>query len=315
MSANTLANQCPLVSVICITYKKFNYVFKALGSILVQDYPNIELIIADDGSPDFPYDDISSYISENKGNNIKDIRILHSKTNQGTVKNLNNAYKNAKGIYLIQLAGDDEFYSSNVVTQIVNTFLENDYDFFLTSRVCIDENDKIIKTTPSKYERKLISKLNTKEKQYKAAALGEFCDVLSGSITYFKKSFINEWGYYDEKYYLLEDIPLYLKYLMKHCINFNFDIISIKYRNNGVSDKKNPNPIFVNDTKLFHKTDLLKCVNDYGPFFYKKIKYTIDRYYMKDLKSRLKLYIKHPLIFLTNVIYQTKTKLISRLLK
>lgn len=315
MSANTLTDQSPLVSVICITYRKFNYVFKALGSILIQDYPNIELIIADDGSPDFPYDDISSYISENKGNNIKDIRILHSETNQGTVKNLNNAYKNAKGIYLIQLAGDDEFYSPNVVTQIVNTFIENNYDFFLTSRVCIDENDKIIKTTPSKFERKLISKLNTREKQYKAAALGEFYDVLRGSVTYFKKSFIEEWGYYDEKYYLFEDTPFYLNYLVKNSINFNFDIISIKYRDNGVSDPKNPNPIFVNDVKLFHETDMIKYSKDFGTFFYKKILYTIERYWTKDTHSILFLYIRHPIICLSNVIYQFKTKVISRLIK
>ena len=309
MPTETTTDNYPLVSVICVTYKKFDYVFKALASILIQEYPNIELLIADDGSPNFPYNDIVSFISDRKNNNIKDIRILHSETNQGTVKNLNNAYKNAKGEYILQLAGDDEFYSSDVVTRIVHTFLEKDYDFFLTGRVCIDENDKVIKTIPSKFERKLISRLNTREKQYKAAALGEFYDVLRGSVTYFKKSFIDEWGYYDEKYRLFEDTPFYLNYLMKHSISFDFDIVSIKYRTDGVSNPNNPNPIFVNDVKLFHKTDMIKCADDYGSFFKKKIYYTIDRYYLKDWKSRLKLYFRHPFICLSNAIYQTKIKI------
>ena len=313
MSSETITEKYPLVSVICVTYKKFNYVFKALASIVIQDYPNIELLIADDGSPNFPYDDIVSFISDRKNSNIKDIRILHSETNRGTVKNLNNAYKNAKGVYIVQLAGDDEFYSSDVVTKIVNTFLEKDYDFFLTSRVCIDENDEVIKTIPTKFERKLISRLNTKEKQYKAAVLGEFYDVLSGSVTYFKKSFIDERGYYDEKYCLYEDTPLYLNYLKKHSISFDFDIISIKYRTDGVSNPNNPNPVFVNDVRLFHKTDMLECANDYGSFFKKKINYTIDRYYLKDWKSRLKLYIRHPFICLSNVIYQIKTRIFSKI--
>ena len=44
----------PLVTIILMTYKKFDNIFKALDSVFCQTYSNIELIVTDDGSPNFP---------------------------------------------------------------------------------------------------------------------------------------------------------------------------------------------------------------------------------------------------------------------
>ena len=44
----------PLVSLVLITYRDFSHVYEALDSMLIQDWPALELIVADDGSADFP---------------------------------------------------------------------------------------------------------------------------------------------------------------------------------------------------------------------------------------------------------------------
>ena len=48
----------PLVSVVTITYRKFEYIYDTIDSVLNQDYDNIEYIISDDCIPF----DIDSYI-------------------------------------------------------------------------------------------------------------------------------------------------------------------------------------------------------------------------------------------------------------
>lgn len=56
----------PLVSVVTLTYKNFDYIYKTIDSVISQNYNNIEYIIADDGSENFPYEDINNYINNKK---------------------------------------------------------------------------------------------------------------------------------------------------------------------------------------------------------------------------------------------------------
>jgi len=47
-----MINQNPLVSIICLSYNHRDFIAEAINSVLAQDYPNIELIVIDDGSTD-----------------------------------------------------------------------------------------------------------------------------------------------------------------------------------------------------------------------------------------------------------------------
>ena len=66
----------PVVTVVTLSYKKFDYIFHAIDSVLSQTYPYIEYIIADDGSPNFPMDEIEEYVRENKKENIIEFHVI-----------------------------------------------------------------------------------------------------------------------------------------------------------------------------------------------------------------------------------------------
>ena len=88
----------------------------------MQNYPNIELIISDDGSAEFPRSDIETYISKQKSENITNVLVRQEEVNCGTVRHLNHAIAAAHGDYIVALAGDDAFYNENVLSAYVEGF-------------------------------------------------------------------------------------------------------------------------------------------------------------------------------------------------
>jgi glycosyltransferase involved in cell wall biosynthesis len=108
----------PLVSCITTTYNKYEYLYQTLDSIFAQDYPNIELVLGDDGSRNFPEQEIWDYICTHKGTNITNVVVLHEDENHGTVWNCSNCRDHASGTYIMGIASDDRFYDEHVVLSI-----------------------------------------------------------------------------------------------------------------------------------------------------------------------------------------------------
>lgn len=74
----------PLVTCM-ITYRKFQYLYETWNSIFMQDYPNIEIIIGDDGSDNLPELELRKYIEKNRGKNIKNVILIANEENHGAV--------------------------------------------------------------------------------------------------------------------------------------------------------------------------------------------------------------------------------------
>lgn len=131
----------PLVTVICTCYNHESYVIEALNSIKNQTYQNIQLIIIDDFSTDNSKNVIKSWLLENT-----DILFLENSRNIGNVKTFNNAYKHAKGKYLIDFAADDILLEHCIAKQI-ETFQKScfkDLGIVYGNINLMDENKKHI---------------------------------------------------------------------------------------------------------------------------------------------------------------------------
>jgi glycosyltransferase involved in cell wall biosynthesis len=111
-----------LVSVLTPCYNGEKYIWRLLDSILNQTYPNIEMIVIDDGSTDNSAKLTKSYITrfEEKGYSLTYIY----QENLGQSVAINKGLKLFKGEYLVWPDSDDFYAVNDAIEQMVNV-LEN----------------------------------------------------------------------------------------------------------------------------------------------------------------------------------------------
>lgn len=106
----------PLISIQIPTYNQQAYIKDALESALTQTYTNLQIIIADDASPDY---DIYTYLKDYQ-NNPK-VTIHRNTSNLGRVGNYHYALNNlVQGTWFINLDGDDYFTDPNFVQRAMD---------------------------------------------------------------------------------------------------------------------------------------------------------------------------------------------------
>lgn len=86
---------------------------RAIESILHQDYPNIELVISDNGSTDRTIE-ILGELTRNHTN----IRVHRSSVNRGWTWNANQVFELSRGEYFLW-AADDDFYEFNFISSAI----------------------------------------------------------------------------------------------------------------------------------------------------------------------------------------------------
>lgn len=302
-----MLNSKPLVTVVTLTYKKFEYIYETIDSVLNQDYPNIEYIISDDGSENFPKDEIETYISTYKGDNLVRYLVVTAEHNQGIVKNLNSAYRRASGEILMTLSGDDCFYDTHVVDRVVSAFEERQCDVLITRRMACDANGAELRMIPSDTDIHYIEGLNTAHLQHLAFITSEFYDMASGSVMYLRRSFYEEWGGLDERYTLWEDGPFLTKYTLDHVIPTDYGIISIKYRLGGVSSGR-PNPLMWKDHQTYNRLERSREESQLPRYARRKVRYICERFDASSKWEIFWLYLKYIDVMFGTVMYELRRR-------
>lgn len=118
-----------LVSVLVLSYKNTQGIYPTIDSILMQDYPRIEIILSDDGTPGFPSDaeKILRYITEHKRNNIERFYINSLKENVGTVRNMNSGLGFCRGEFIKAISSEDTLNSCDAISKYVDFLLSTDF--------------------------------------------------------------------------------------------------------------------------------------------------------------------------------------------
>ena len=227
----------PLFSVVILCYRHFKYLFSALDSVLEQDYSNIELIVSDDCSANFPEKKITTYIEERKSKNITSVMIRQQEKNSGTVKHLNSAIKACSGKYIIALAGDDNLYDKRVLTNYVRGFEEAPPDCLIemAHTAMYDEDmDRLLEYYMTPEVQRAIEKTETDSSDL-LRLLIRYGACLPSTSTCFTKEFFHKYGEFDERFTLVEDYPMHVRLAEEgwtiHCCNF----VAIKHRSGGIS--------------------------------------------------------------------------------
>lgn len=114
---------CSLVSIIITTYKRSDFLERALRSVIGQTYQNIEVIVVDDNDESTEYHNKVVKIVENFQKEDNRIILLSKGKNQGACAARNAGFSISKGKYINFLDDDDEFSSRKIELQ-VNKFSE-----------------------------------------------------------------------------------------------------------------------------------------------------------------------------------------------
>ena len=103
-------------------YKAQQVIAEAINSVLVQTYPNFELIIIDDFSPDQTVNIVEDYIAKDKR-----IRLIKKEKNQGVAAARNTGLDYARGDYVAFLDSDDKWADNKLALQM-KIFKESNVD-------------------------------------------------------------------------------------------------------------------------------------------------------------------------------------------
>ena len=226
-----------LLSVIVLTYKHENYLIQTLDSIFEQNYSNIELIIAEDGDPNFNKKYIEDYIKMHAQNNIKNVVFSINNHNVGTVRNINNALQKSSGEYIKIIAGDDVYSNGNVFSKQVS-ILESNSDIEVVVGNIVECDDKLNPLIEIGFchensilleDRKELLKYITQKRP----------QLLSTQAICYKKSFFEEHGMFDERFKFIEDLPMVVKIITNDIIFKYIDYPCVNHRGAvGVSTSK-----------------------------------------------------------------------------
>ena len=111
---NSLEKEYPLVSIAIITYNQKEYLRECIESCLAQDYPNFEIVVADDCSTDGTQDLLREYETKYPGKFV--LRLAEK--NQGITPNSNAAHFACSGKYIAWMGGDDLMLPGKLSKQV-----------------------------------------------------------------------------------------------------------------------------------------------------------------------------------------------------
>lgn len=132
----------PVVSVIVPTYKRsVSFLARAINSLLVQTYNNVEIIVIDDSPADYEERrHIEEYVLSL---DLSRVKYIQNQTNVGGALARNIGIQHATGAYITFLDDDDEYFPPKIERQV--RFMEShDFDLTFSNLLLCDDSGKIV---------------------------------------------------------------------------------------------------------------------------------------------------------------------------
>ena len=256
-------------TIIVMVYKNLDQVRQTLDSIKKQTYSNYEVIVSDDGSPNYTQEDFDK-ITEQYKNEFTYFKLINNGINRGTVKHFNSLIKQAKGTIICPLSSGDQFYNENSLQEIMNAFDQEDKLIYTSKRMIKKENS--IEYYPSLYQVSLLDQSN-----HFFEYIMKYGNFVSGASTYYKKEIFDKYGLFDEKYKLLEDYPFYVNLAFNNEKIGYIDYPTIQYELGGISTASNRNPLLDQDYVTLFKDVLSQKDIHLSHMTKRALNYRIDK--------------------------------------
>lgn len=221
-------NSMPLVSILVVTYNSAEFVLETLESAKKQTYKNIELIITDDGSRDETVSVCESWLLQNKDRFVR-TQLITVPQNTGIPANCNRGVKASNGEWIKIIAGDDILLDSCIDSFVgyVKRVPEAKAIQGLVKVFWIDEEGYPSEgvTLPLEKQQKIFQL--SVEKQFQRMYLANY---VAAPGVFLNRQLLIQLHYFDERFTLLEDVPMWLKMLYNDTPFYLFEEVVALYR-------------------------------------------------------------------------------------
>lgn len=193
-----MSNFQPLVSVI-IPFYNCRFVDQAIKSALTQTYPNIEVIVVNDGSTKYQHL-VTHYLPR--------IKYLQQ-PNRGVSAALNTGIKNAEGEYIAWLSSDDLLDFQKIESQL-KFMQERGSMVSFTNFNLINENNKIISFNVGQDYRDELDILHAFRLK----------NPVNGCTIMLSKNLVELTGYFNEDLRYAQDYEYWIRIALEHPIHY-----------------------------------------------------------------------------------------------
>lgn len=211
------------VSVAVISYNSEKTITETLNSILEQSYGSekIELIISDDSSSDSTVLIVKNWIDKYQ-NSFKSINFIEHPINGGVSKNCNSAWKLCTCKWIKTIAADD-ILLNNCISDNIKFVKKNPECKIVFSRMqTFGITNGVI---PNKFDLRFFDKNSGEQHTH----LKAFSFNVAPS-SFINREVLKQVGYADEKYKMIEDLPLWLKITKAGYKLYFMDSVTVNYR-------------------------------------------------------------------------------------
>ncbi|BCB03643.1 glycosyltransferase family 2 protein [Bacillus sp. KH172YL63] len=206
----------PTVSIV-IPFYNCSYIAQAVQSALNQTYPNIELIVVDDGSTK-EIERLTPFMS----------RITYiKKKNGGTATAINEGIKKAKGTYIAWLSSDDYIEPLKVEKQVEFMLKHNAKASFHNYDYVGPQNEPLLS-----YVGKRFTNANEVYRSFMTINPVNGCSVM------LHRDIFQEVGYFNQDLRFTQDYDMWFRILLKGHVMYYLDEVLLNYRshpNSGTS--------------------------------------------------------------------------------
>ncbi|WP_110456335.1 glycosyltransferase [Shewanella algidipiscicola] len=207
------------VSVYIPTHNRSCLLFRAVYSVLNQDYKNIEVVISDDGSSDDTPDICNALMLRDDR-----VRYIRTETARGANHARNLAIQNCTGHFVTGL-DDDDFFLPTRISTFINNY-NGQYSFYYS-------------------QRKVVSKIHARDSENQKGRL-DLDRLLHknyvGNQVFVERSRIVEAGLFDEDLLAWQDYDCWIRIMQKFGDAYGLDsvdyIMDISHESERISTSK-----------------------------------------------------------------------------
>jgi len=214
------------VTVVCIAFNHERWLREALESVKMQDYPNVQLIIVDNGSEDESAQVIRAWVGSQAWQ--KPVRTLFIKDPLPYCQLFNQVLQSVHSDYVIDLSGDDELYPSHISKSVQQLQRHPKAGFSFSDAYLVTENGE----KQSFYARTSAGELQKPIVDGDLYGLLIRRSYICSPTVIFRTVFLKEMGGYDPSL-AYEDFDVQLRMTRKHPVVFSDHIGVMKRKHSG----------------------------------------------------------------------------------